>query len=88
MVINAWSATATAHFRKRRHGWIKWANEEHGMQIYRFKKQADLWLQEAETAIEALGAKAAVQVGKRLRNTPRKTPIPRYAAAQGRSGAD
>ena len=41
MVRNAWSATVTAHFRKRRHGWITWGNEEHGMQIYRFKKQAD-----------------------------------------------
>ena len=27
MVRNAWSATVTAHFRKRRHGWITWGNE-------------------------------------------------------------
>ena len=39
-VKNAWSATAAAHFRVKHHEWIRWANKEHGMQLYQFKKQA------------------------------------------------
>ena len=64
MVRTVWSASATAHFRKRRHGWIEWANEEHGVQWYRFEKQIYLWFQEAAVAIAALGAKMETQVGK------------------------
>ena len=54
VVRKTWSATATAYFRRKTHDWIKWANKEHGMMWYQFRKHTNRWLQEAEAAVVAL----------------------------------
>ena len=59
----------TAYFRRRRHEWINWANEEHGLMRYTHDRQAEIRFRQFEKAIRRKYAVAS----KRM-STPRRTP--------------
>ena len=79
-VGNAWSAAAKAHSRLKRHEWVRWANKEHGLLLYQYKKQAEQWLREAEVRL----ARRMPQASKPLRITPRKAPAKKLKPVHSR----
>ena len=58
-VISAWSTVAVAQTRIKRHEWVRWANREHGMLLYPYKRQAEQWLREAEVMLIKKKAQAS-----------------------------